>query len=157
ADGGVVALDDPAAGTSTGVEVNVSTFKGIPLSGGAFWELALRPATPQGVYPEHLLVSPQPAEGPRQWVCPLAVINWRGEGGPQVTDCRQHFESLVALTRRRPGCCTVSVSPSDLAHRSLQSFADRAAAAGKGSKLCLSPGIYNLQEPLRLTSDHAYL
>ncbi len=52
----------------------------------------------------------------------------------------------------------MSISPADLtASRSLQSFADRAAAAGKGARLCLSPGIYNLDTPLRLSSQHAYL
>ncbi len=88
----MIALDDPASGASTGVQVTISVPKGEPLSVGAFWELALRPATPQGVYPERLLVSPQPPEGPRQWVCPLAVIDWTGESGQQIIDCRQQFE-----------------------------------------------------------------
>ncbi|MDA9504180.1 hypothetical protein XI09_05260 [Bradyrhizobium sp. CCBAU 11386] len=158
AGGGVVALDDPATGTSTGVEVTLSVAADAPISGGAFWEVALRPATPQGAYPEQLLVAPQHPEGPRQWVCPLAVIDWTGEAGPHVSDCRQHFDSLVELTRRRQGCCTVSISPADLVGRhSLQSFADRAAAAGRGSKLCLAPGTYRIDAPLRLTSDHSTL
>ncbi|MFK4727428.1 hypothetical protein ABIE89_008528 [Bradyrhizobium niftali] len=157
--GGVVALDDPATGTSTGVEVTLSVPANVPIAGGAFWELAMRPATPQGVYPEQLLVSPQHPEGPRQWVCPLAVINWNSETGPQITDCREHFDNLVELSRRRPqGCCTVSITPADLKDdRSLQGFADRAATAGRGSKLCLSPGTYRLPAPLRLTADHSTL
>src|SRR5260370_13159648 len=40
--------------------------------------IAVRPGTPQAVYPERLLTGPQPPDGPRQWVCPLAVIDWAG-------------------------------------------------------------------------------
>src|SRR5262249_58544040 len=37
------------------------------------------------------------------------------------------------------------------------SLADGAAAAGKGPKLCLAPGVYDLEAPLRLTAEHATL
>ena len=93
---------------STGVTATIS---GAPLADGAYWEIAVRPSTPQGVYPEDLLIGAQPPVGPRIWACPLAVIDWSNQ---TVTDCRNQFEGLVALSKRRPGCCTVSITTADV-------------------------------------------
>jgi hypothetical protein len=107
------------------------------------------------VYPERLLSTPQPPDGPRQWVCPLAVIDWSSS---QIADCRQHFESLVALTQRRASCCTMSVAPSDLnGDRTLQSIIDDAVRLGPNAKVCLSPGTYLVSQSLRLTGRHSGL
>jgi hypothetical protein len=76
-----------------GVTALVTTPAGGALPNGAFWEIALRPGTPQGCYPEALLIAPQPADGPRRWVCPLALIDWTGAGAQsvQIDDCRALF------------------------------------------------------------------
>ncbi|MGO9935479.1 MAG: DUF6519 domain-containing protein [Steroidobacteraceae bacterium] len=69
-------------GTQTGVQVTIGVSPaGGPLPIGAYWMFAVRPSTPQAVYPERFLVSPQPPDGPRQWVCPLATIDWTGQSG----------------------------------------------------------------------------
>jgi hypothetical protein len=147
-----VTLADPATSISTGVTVAITVPKGGALPDGAFWQIAGRPATPQGVYPERLLTAPQPPDGPRRWACPLAVIDWKAQS---VTDCRNVFDNLVDLTRRKPGCCTVSISPRDVtAGKSLQSLIDRAAAQAEVVTVCLGAGSYSLREPLRLDSRH---
>jgi hypothetical protein len=104
--GGTVELAD-AAGVTTGVQVTIT----IPTNGtppvGAYWMIAVRPSTPQAVYPERFLRHPQPPDGPRQWACPLAVIDWTDNADasplssppvPQVTqDCRNHFPPLTHI------------------------------------------------------------
>jgi len=167
ASGGVVPLiETQTAATGaltttldTGLAVTVAVPTGGTLPAGAFWQIAVRPSTPQGVYPESLLTAPQPPDGPRQWVCPLAVIDWTAQGGPSITDCRNVFDNLVTLTRRKPGCCTVAIEPGDItATVPLQTLIDRAAAighlGGEVVTVCLSPGTYALPSSLRLNQLH---
>jgi hypothetical protein len=93
----------------TGVEVTLQSSAG-GFHKGFFWMFAVRPSTPQQVYPERYLAGAQPPDGPREWACPLAVINWLGAAPAPVTstsppvvqpiidDCRQRFNNLVELT-----------------------------------------------------------
>jgi hypothetical protein len=156
-----VALTD-ASGTSNGVVVKVTTPQTVPMTQGAFWMIALRPATPQAVYPERFLTDPQPPDGPRRWACPLATIDW-STVPPGVTNCLPSFQNLVELSKRPGGCCTVNVRPDDLDARTLQQIIDDAVAAaqateGKGAiKVCFAPGVYFLAAPLRLTRQHALI
>jgi hypothetical protein len=151
--GDTVQLNDPATGASTGVQVTISLPAGEVATRGAFWLLAMRPSTPQAVYPERLLTDPQPPDGPRRWVCPLAVIDWQAGS---VTDCRCRFDNLVTLTKSPKSCCTVSVSPEELtATKTLQSIIDRAAGLAQVVTVCLSQGTYQLSQPLSLTSRHS--
>jgi len=156
AGGATVTIADPMTGISTGVTATISSaVAGRRLADGVFWQIAVRPATPQGAYPEDLLVAPQPPDGPRLWVCPLAVIHWT-DG--TVTDCRNGFDDLVTLTRRKPGCCTVSLGPSDVtAASSLQTLLDRAATLAAVVTVCLAPGQYPLPGSLYLDKRHSNL
>jgi hypothetical protein len=150
--------------TSTGVTVTFSPASGADVAEGLFWQIAVRPATPQGVYPEDLLIAPQPPDGPRRWVCPLAVIDWSAQ---TVTDCRNSFDNLVVLSRRRSGCCTVSIRPSDVTTATpLQYLIDRAVAVaavvargqrGPSLTVCLEAGIYPLPKTLYLDRRHSNL
>jgi hypothetical protein len=141
---------------STGLTVTLS---GATMAAdGAFWQIAARPSTPQGVYPEELLLAPQWADGPVHAVCPLAVIDWTATGGPAIADCRAQFDNLVALTKRKPGCCTIGIAPSDLGpSRTLQNVIDIAMLQGTGAKICLAAGTYQLTAPLQLTALHSGL
>jgi hypothetical protein len=151
--GGTVELVDPATQTTTGIDVTISVPQNEALWPGSYWLIAVRPSTPQAAYPERLLIAPQPPDGPRQWACPLAVIDWRRA---VVTDCRCLFDNLVELTKRKSGCCTVGVSPEDLsAGRTLQSIIDRAAGLAQNVRVCLGPGVYRLGQTLRLTWIHS--
>jgi hypothetical protein len=158
--GGAVTLETTTTSSTTGASPPVSTgvvatLSGGPLADGVFWEIAVRPSTPQGVYPEDLLTAPQPPVGPRRWVCPLAVIDWANAA---VTDCRSQFQGLVELSRRKPGCCSVSIGPSDVtAGASLQTLIDRAAALAERVTVCLQPGVYSLPGTLYLDRRHAGL
>jgi hypothetical protein len=151
-------LVDPVTTNTTGVQVTISNPTGETLAVGSFWRLAVRPSTPQAVYPECLLTAPQPPDGPREWVCPLAVINWRAAPAQRVHDCRQHFDNLVTLSKRPPGCCTVNVAPSDItATDTLQALVDRAAALAEQVTVCLGPGIFELPDSLRLNAAHNHM
>jgi hypothetical protein len=148
-----ITLADPSTNISSGVTVTISGPHDVPIADGAFWQIAVRPLTPQGAYPEDLLTSPQPPDGPRRWVCPLAVIDWQTE---KVTDCRDSFENLVTLSRRKAGCCTVSIDASDVSvKKPLQALIDLAAQQARQVTVCLSSGEYALPRPLRLNSTHA--
>jgi hypothetical protein len=142
----------------TGLQVTLQTDNNSPFHAGDFWMFAVRPATPKQVYPERYLTQPQPAEGPREWVCPLAVIGWNPSGGGTLlADCRNQFDNLVDLARRKlGGCCTVNVSPSDLKGAvTLQTILDKFRGSA-GANICLMPGVYNLAAPLQLTVDHSH-
>ncbi len=155
-----------AAGTaielgSTGVQVTLSKPAGKPFVAGDHWLIGVRPKTPQQVYPRRLLEAPQPPDGPREWVCPLAVLAWSFGMVSVLEDCRRHFQNLVALSKKPPGCCTVTVFPGDLTGgTTLQSIVDAykpLLMAGVRVAVCLQPGTYGLSEPLRLTQEHSGL
>ncbi|WP_050420609.1 DUF6519 domain-containing protein [Bradyrhizobium tropiciagri] len=158
ASGGTVTIASAATGVSTGLTATITLPEKGVLPDGAFWEIAARPGTPQGVYPETLLLAPRPPDGPNRWVCPLAVIDWSAKDGPVITDCRQTFLSLVALSRRLPGCSTFSIGVRDLTTAKLQAWIDAAAAtAPLGAVICLAAGEYDLDAPLRLDARHSGL
>jgi hypothetical protein len=141
----------------TGIQVTLQTANSAPFHLGDYWMFAARPSTPQEVYPERYLTTAQPPDGPREWICPLAVIAWLPSGGGQViSDCRNPFDNLVGLTRKKlGGCCTVNISPSDLnATKTLQTILDQFRGSA-GVNVCFAPGVYNLTQPLLLTVDHS--
>lgn len=110
----------------TGVQVTLET--GQTFHVGDYWQFAVRPSTPQTVYPERYQQFAQPPEGPRLWACPLGVIAWNGLQGTLASDCRNTFCNLVDLSKRQQGCCQISVSPQDLANgKTLQSIVNQAA------------------------------
>jgi len=151
-----------ATGLTVTLQVPTGGTAGAALPVGAYWLIAVRPSTPQQVYPERLLADFQPADGPARWICPLAVINWAASPGPNVADCRATFDNLVDLSRRQSGgCCTITLHPADLAQRDPTSVIDRLIAlAGVRSAsvtICLSPGTYALVKPLRLGARHSGL
>jgi hypothetical protein len=110
---------------TTGVTVTLRTQNNHKFHIGDYWMFAVRPATPQTVYPERYQNGFQPPEGPRLWACPLGVISWSGTTGTLASDCRNQFTNLVNLSKRWQGCCTVTVRPQDLTGRTtLQSIVD---------------------------------
>lgn len=150
--------DTPVKLEPTGLQVTLeASSSAFPV--GDFWTFAMRPGTPSEVYPSRYRGnSPQPPEGFRRWVCPLAVIDWstasttRGSliGSPTVTDCREVFDNLVELTKRRKTCC-YTIRPEDLQRTTLQQIID---GQPSGSTFCLAPGRYPLPRPLVITSNH---
>src|SRR5204863_9362961 len=49
----------------TGLQVTISESSVGPLHMGDYWSMAARPLTPSTIYPERLLTTPQPPDGPR--------------------------------------------------------------------------------------------
>lgn len=150
-----VALD--ALGGPTGLQVSVTPGAGLPIHIGDFWLFAVRPATPTIVYPQRYLEAPQPPEGPRLWACPLAVVSFAEGAVTVVEECRDPFDDLVELTRRRQGgCCDVLLRPADLEQHDLQEIVNRFTGHANVT-ICLMPGTYRLRRPLLLTAEHSRL
>ena len=147
----------PATLRNTGLQVTLQVAAGSAFVRGDFWTFAARPGTPGEVYPKRYITAPQPPEGPRTWAVGLAVLNWTAaNAGSRVADCREQFDNLVELTKRRTtearSCC-VMVGPEDVRNGSLQPIIDRAKDA-TNLKFCLLPGGYALTAPLVITGDH---
>jgi hypothetical protein len=135
----------------TGVQITVGN-AGATWHVGDYWSFAVRPGTPSTVspiYPERIVDSPQPPNGPTMWACPLGLVTWPSSGGtPTIGDCRAHFDDLVTLTEESKGECTISVRPDDVNEGAgLQSLVDSLANSGPSS-ICLQPGTYTLPSPL---------
>ena len=147
-------------GTGLGVTITAASNQLLQL--GAYWSFAARPTTPNVVYPERYLKNAQPPDGPRMWLCPLAVVGLIAAGNAQlqvIDDCRQPFDNLVELTKRHPdNCCCVTLTPgkpiqtalNDLARLASDSKLDNANAVLK-----LTPGEYVLDEPIRIEPRHS--
>ncbi|HWB84010.1 MAG TPA: DUF6519 domain-containing protein [Bryobacteraceae bacterium] len=151
----------PVSLGTTGVNVTFNSSGGF--HAGDFWAFAVRPSSPAEVYPARYTQGPQPPDGPRRWVCPLAVITWNviaGTAGNTVqgvilADCRNVFDNLVELTKRKSGgCCTVSLSPTD---KVTLAQAIDALAGHTRVIICLAPGTYTMTEPLKLNPKHSGL
>src|SRR6266567_488691 len=152
-------LGTPIDLTGTGVQVTITVEGGTLPHAGDFWCIGVRPGTPTAVYPARLLRTGQPPDGPRQWVCPLAVVTWSPEGVMTVAeDCRHHFPPLVDVTG---GCCTLEVTPADAAAGRLQAKLDSVATGrvieDRAARItvCFAPGHYELVKPIVMSRIHS--
>ncbi len=140
--------------TVSGLTVTVS-LKALPgqIAARPFWRFAVRPDTPVQVYPARYLQAPQPPDGPRQWLCDLAVVGGVGDGLGLLADCRPTF---TALTEQTGGCCGLTLDPAGVQARGgLQAVVD--SLAGGPAVLSLKSGTYPLSAPLVLTARHGGL
>lgn len=152
---------------NTGLQITLKTPNNQPFHIGDYWQIAVRPTVSNSVYPQRYLDAPQPPDGPRLWVCPLALIKWIKNTNNAstftfelVSDCRNHFDNLVELTRRKAvsSCCTINVKPEDInRENTLQSIIDKSYQYARSVTICLMPGEYQLTEPLRIDSGHPHL
>ena len=130
---------------NTGVQVNLtSTNANNVYRGGDYWMFAVRPALPTLVYPERFASGPQPPDGPREWICPLAVLLWTA-ATPTAPSCRNPFDNLVELTAvDQGGCCSVYVTA---AGHNQGTFTIQEAinqVLSTGGRVCLGPGTFEL-------------
>ena len=109
-----------------------------------FWNIAVRPSMPQNNYPQRYYDTPQPPEGPRQWICDLAVAKASDKGCTILEDCRPTFTPLTGISG---GCCGVTVGPDNAG--GLQAAVN--SLTGGPAVLSLKPGTYDLATPLILT------
>lgn len=146
-----VKIGQPVALGDTGLQVALSAEDNHALAPGVFWLFAVRPTTPQDVYPHRYLDAPQPPEGPRLWGCPLAILHWVREAAI-VTDCRQPFDNLVELTRHKSGCCELTVGKKGTYPDLATAFADITAKNMASVGLCLlpDPPVHKLNSLIRV-------
>ena len=115
-----------------------------------FWRFAVRPINPTQIYPARYQEAPQPPDGPRQWLCDLAVVGTVQDAFGVLADCRVPFNPL---TGQSGGCCGLTLDPAGVdAHGGLQAVVDGLAATG--GVLSLKPGTYVLHRPLLLSAKH---
>ena len=136
-------------GTGLKVTINLGGTAG-DLTVGQYWMFAARPSTPAEIYPHRYLAAPQPPEGPRLWVCPLATIGWQQDKFLLLEDCREGFDDLVTLTKRKTGCCTVTVGDGVTSIGDYTKIGDAIAALpSAGGEVCVLAGSY--EENVKLT------
>lgn len=163
ADGRLIAVSAPAGPTGLRVELADGEAKFGPAV-NSYWVFAPRPMTPQKVYPERFTIQAQIADGPYDWIAPLAFLKWPTTGTltkADISDCRPHFDNLVELTDREPvatggGCCTITVTPEDVtkAGRLRELIAKGLGDGKRRVRVCFQPGTYQLVEPLLLDNPH---
>jgi len=130
---------------------------------GDFWTFAVRPnvvldgASTTAVLPQRYVDSPQPPDGPRIWICPLAVVHWDATGLVVDEVCRSVFDNLVDLTARHAAAgCTQIVQAKDVtAAHDLLDIVNQ--YKHQIVTISLGPGIYSLYRPLQLTGDNSGL
>jgi hypothetical protein len=157
-DGTPVQLDNTSG---LAVTIHITALPTGPLEARPFWDFAVRPNTPQQVYPQRYLEAPQGPTGPRRWLTDLAIVESTG-GDPTtgkpggftiVADCRVPFTPITGLGDDGGGCCGITLDPEGvIARGGLQAVVD--AQARKGQSLSLRPGRYVLEAPLALTKAH---
>jgi hypothetical protein len=116
----------------------ISTLPAPPFALRPFWNFAVRPNTPQQIYPARYLEGAQPPDGPRQWLCGLAVFTPGAPAGPVTPDCRIPFLPLTDLGAC--DCCAITLDASG----DWQGKLNAAIASGASSlSICFQPGIFN--------------
>jgi Family of unknown function (DUF6519) len=154
---GIAAQLDDVSGLA--VTIHMAALPSGPLEARPFWDFAVRPNTPQQVYPQRYLEEPQGPTGPRRWLTDLAIVEYvpppaGAVGGfTLIADCRIPFTPITGLGDEG-GCCGITLDPAGVAARGgLQAVVD--AQARLGQSLSLRPGRYVLEAPLALTKAHA--
>jgi uncharacterized protein DUF6519 len=115
-----------------------------------FWRFAVRPSTPQMIYPQRYADNPQPPDGPRQWITDLAVVQPFSKGGSNpLADCRVPYPPPAQSGQ----CCGLVLGPGDVTVRGgLQAVVDQ--LAGAPAVLSLRAGTYFLPAPLNFGAKH---
>jgi hypothetical protein len=149
---GVPVALDAVSGLSVTITMTVLPSR---IAARPFWRFAVRPSTPTLVYPQRYLEASQPPDGPRQWLCDLAVAEL-GERFTPLAYCVKPFPQPGGA--QAPLCCGVTMGPAEVAAAGgLQAALDALGGTGTPSTLFLRPGVYVLAAPLTLTPNHEWL
>ena len=148
---------------NTGIRVRLTGPDNAPpgsFQAGSYWMIAVRPAVgPRSagvLYPRRILDAPQPPDGPRLWLTPLAFIRWHPRA-PAAEDRLPRFGNLVKQEHSGESC-TVRIEPHDVGGGwALQDAIDAHATRAHPTTICLEPGTYALRWPLRIGPRHGQL
>ena len=145
------ALTNTVTGVDTGLTVTLTTeASGQSFRIGDYWMFAVRPPIPDRIYPERYTAAPQPPDGPREWICPLAVILWT-EDPPVVTSCTNTFLNLVELSNQNVGgCCSVYVTAEEHNTGAFTIQDGINQILSTGGRVCLGPGTFNLSATIEI-------
>jgi hypothetical protein len=129
----------------SGITVTIAMTAMPQLAARPYWHFAVRPSVPTSIYPARY-ATPQPPDGPRQWLTDLAVVV---PGAAAPIDCRVPYPAPPPES-----CCCGPVLGLDevTAQGGLQAVVD--ALGGNGAVLTLKTGTYALSAPLHLTGAH---
>jgi hypothetical protein len=127
------------------VTVNIKALPTAPLLARPYWSFAVRPNTPQMVYPERYFDGPQPPDGPRQWLCDLAIVGpGAANGGLQVVaDCRVPFLPLTEAGEC--DCCNLVL---DASKNWLSTLNNALSSGSKSLSICFTPGRFNVEQKI---------
>lgn len=92
-----------------GLAATITNPTGPAMGTRPFWQFAVRPATPQFIYPARYQNSPQPPEGPRQFLAALGIAGWSGNAFTMLADCSVAFLPLTQL--QGCDCCSLVMDP----------------------------------------------
>lgn len=130
--------------TTSGLAVTVA-LKALPAEqfvSRPFWQFAVRPNTPQRVYPQRYLQGGSTPDGPRQWLCGLAIVS-KEEATPR--DCRKHFLPLIDL--EPCDCCHLVLDPAkDWLGALNQALSSNATALS----VCFQPGQFTVTSKITI-------
>ncbi|MGA2047770.1 MAG: DUF6519 domain-containing protein, partial [Terracidiphilus sp.] len=104
------------------VTIHMKKMPAAPFDARPYWHFAVRPNTPQEIYPQRYLEGDQLPDGPRQWLCDLAVVQTvQGQSVPSgatspptltvLENCVPSFEPLTS--QESCGCCELVLNSSD--------------------------------------------
>ncbi len=133
------------------VTIKMTALPTAPLASRPYWCFAVRPNTPQSIYPQRYLEGDQSPDGPRQWLCDLAIVQavaGAAAGGWKILDdCRNHFKPLIDAGDCT--CCELSLSPTE----DWATILNTALAAAPDSiRLCFQPGLYKAASTIVFSS-----
>lgn len=155
--GALTALND-STGAPTGINITVTMtdFPSNPIVAWPYWCFAVRPNTPQKVYPQRIYDNPQPPNGPRQWLCELAVYTGAnanaaaGTTSPVFPDCRIPFLPLTKLGVC--DCCFMTLDPSSGWQGKLAAVLSDDSV--KAISVCFEPGEFVATSTITVTGKN---
>lgn len=135
------------AATGIAVTVTINALPTGPLTSRPYWSFAVRPNLPQQVLPVRYMQMPQPPDGPRMWLCALAVFTPGTVKGPVTPDCRKFFQPLIDLGPC--DCCAVSLNPSE-------DWLGKLNTANNGNatvlSICFQPGTFAVSSKITFSN-----
>ena len=112
---------------------------------GDYWIIPARTAIDETTGILDWPPTPQPAQYAARHYAKLAVVSFAGGNFGTPQDCRPKFDDLVTLTKRKLGCCTVSVGDGKTSFGDYTSINEAVAAVKampNGGEICVLAGSY---------------